>query len=254
MTVDPQTNLQNYIDQWQQANAQYTSDYSYLIQMIQQMVALAKEGGSGVEEAYQLGEQCVMPGAMTVQGDTMGQLAASMNVGSALQQFTTDSQNDMNAAGTMTTDQAQQFVKYITETYDDIQAELKLPANQQWLDSTTANNILQSLCKVTQEFGFNDPDSMSENPDAPAVIQTSLNNWANNPTSLYGVNTGQQHMQNLQSSFTQWNNSESAQSQSLTAQEQFASNTYNQYMNSCTDVFQSTQQFVQNIVQHEIAN
>ncbi|MBS0605008.1 MAG: hypothetical protein JSS60_08270 [Verrucomicrobia bacterium] len=267
MTVDPQTNLDNYIDQWTAANTQYNNDYAYLQQMISQMLVLCQQGGNGTQEAYQIAEMAVMPGAMTVQGDTMGQLAASMNVGSALQQFTTDSQNDMNAGTQMTQAQAQQFVQYIQQVYTDVTNEMALPQNQQWLSSQTATNILQSLNSISTGFGASNPNNLDAN-----YVASYVNGWATNPTGTSvndpydggtlqnpaGANgqpdTGQQCIQNVQSAFTQWNNSLSAQSQSLTAQEQFASNTYNQYMNSCTDVFQSTQQFVQNIVQHEIAN
>ena len=240
MTVDPQTNLNNFIQQWQQANAQYATDYAYLAQMIQQMIALAKQGGNGVEEAFQIAQTAVMPGSMTVQGDTMGQLAASMNLGSACQEFTTDAQNNANGAGKVTPDQGDKFVKYIQQLYDDLQKELKLPKDQQWMDPNTANNILSALDKVSQEFGAQTPDDPNFNG---ATVASLLNSWEQNPTSQSGVNndTGQQHIQNLQSGMQQWNNAESAQSQSLTAQEQFASNIYNQYMSACTTVLKSSQ-------------
>lgn len=239
MTVDPQTNLNNFIEQWQQANAQYATDYAYLAQMIQQMLALCKQGGNGTEEAFQIAQTAVMPGAMTVQGDTMGQLAASMNIGSACQEFTTDSQNTANGSGNITPDQGNQFVKYLQQLYDDLQKELKLPKDQQWMDPNTANNIISALNKISSEFGAATPDQLDG-----TTVANDMNNWINNPTQQGGVNsmTGQQHIQNVQAGMQQWNNSESAQSQSLTAQEQFATNIYNQYMSACTNVLTSSQE------------
>lgn len=241
--IDPQNNLDKYIKEWQEANAQYKQDYAMLAQMIQQMLALAKKGGQGTEEAFQLAEMGVMPSTMTVQGDTMGQLAASLNLSSACEEFTTDSQNIANGSGEVTPEQGKAFAKYLKELYDDLQKEMNLPKNKQWIDSNTANNILEALDKISAQFGAKNPDELNGDK-----VTQLLNYWYTNPDK------GQENIQNLQANFQSWNNSESAQSQSLTAQEQFASNTFNQYLNTCTDVFKSSQQQEQNFVQNQKSN
>jgi hypothetical protein len=259
---DPNDDLQQYIQQWQQAQAQYNQDYAYLGQMIQQMIDLAKQGGSGVEEAFQIGQMCVMPGAMTVQGDSMGELGATMNVGSACQEFTTETQNDINNGAKMTPAQAKEFIERLEQLYDAVKEELALPKNQQWMDPNTANNIIDAMNKIAGEFEPGaTPDTLYALSDYYAgVISGDINQWTSNPTQLsQGVDgnaasaTGQQHIQNIQAAFQQWTNTQSAQSQSLTAQEQFNANTFNQYMNACETVFSSMQKQYQNFVQNQKA-
>ena len=155
--VDPQVNLQHYIDQWKQANAQYNTDYAYLYTMIKQMLALAKEGGNGIEEAFQVAEMGVMPSAMQVQGDVMGQLAGSMNIASALEQFTTDAQNEMNKGGKITENEAAKFVYYIQEFYLEIKHEMGLPKDKQWMDPNTAKNLMDAITKISNQFGAKTP-------------------------------------------------------------------------------------------------
>ncbi len=238
-------NLDYYIRAWNEANQQWGTDHLALMNAITNMLKLAKEGKMG--EAFQAAEHTVMPGAMTLQGDSMGQLAASMNVASASQEFTTSAQNDLNAGTKMTTAQAAAFVKAMQDMYNTIQDEMKLPASKQWMDSSTAQNMLNAISKSCSPFGVTNPNDLTA-----ATVQTDITYWINNPgTPVNGGPSGQQNLQNLQSGLTQWNNTESAQSQGLQAQEQFASNTYNQYMNTCVDIFQATQKQIQAMVQNQ---
>lgn len=253
--VDPNTNLNNFLKQWEEANQQYALDYSYLINALAQMLAEAKSGN--VQEAFQQAELAVMPAAMQVQGDTMGQLGAAMNISSALQQFTTDAENDVNAGENMTKAQAEQFVKLLKDLYNKINTTPPPP----WLDKNTQANLLQAIRSICGNFHdangnpITDPNKLN-----PNQVLIDIVNWVAHPTDpAFPGNpnypqTGQQMLQNLQSGLTQWNNTESAQSQGLQAQEQFAANTFNQYLNTCMDIFKSTQQQNQAMIQNQKSN
>ncbi len=227
---DPQKNLNNFINQWWQESKQYTADYGYLTQMLQQMMAMAKSGN--IEGAFQVAQMNVMPSAMTVQGDTIGKLAAGMNIGSAYQEFTTASQNGV-------TNDPQEgnvanFIKFLQEFYNDINnGRTPMP----WMSSATRNQLNAAIEKICKLFGVDNPNELN-----PITVATDIYNWTNGPMEKTGNGkTGQENMQDLQAGFTQWNNVESAQSQGLQAQEQFASNTFNQYLNACLDIFKSSQ-------------
>jgi hypothetical protein len=259
----PINDLNNAISQLNEANSIYNADYGMLQSMITQMIGLAKEGKVG--EAFQIAEQDVMPVATQVQGDSMGQLAASMNISSACQSFITDAQNGVNyitgnpgAAGSGGA--AGYFAFCISYLYKQITNEMALPKSQQWMDPTTAQNFLQTINSICGQFY--DPTQVGKKtvnvPLTPNTILANSQNvaneleyWVNNPTSMDNGKTGQQNLQDLQANMTQLNNTVSAQSQGLQAQEQFASNTFNQYMNSCQGVFASSQAQAQNMVQNQ---
>jgi hypothetical protein len=245
MTVDPTTNLDNYIKQWNLVTQQYTNDHAALEQMLADIIKRIEHHDT--QGAFQIAEMGVMPSAMQLQGDTMGKLASSMNIGSACQEITTAAQNLMNAGSNITPDQANKFVQYLKDFYSRVNIDLTVDANK-WLDQNTKTNLLQSINQICQTFGVQDPSKLDGTTVKNAIIQ-----WSTHPTdtTLPNKNTGQQNLQNLQSGFTQWNNVESAQSQGLQAQEQFAANTFNQYMNATTNIFQSSQQQAQNMVQNQ---
>ncbi|GEM_PF-4798228 len=253
MSVDPQKDLNGFIEQWEKAGKQYEADYGQLLAMIQQMLVLAKKGEVG--EAFQMAQMVVMPGAMQVQGDQMRELASSMNISSALEEFTTQAQNDMNAGGSMTTQQGDDFVKFLKEFLKDINATPP-PA---WLDPNTKSALNDAIHKICEAFGCSSPDAPGFTGDKIAAM---INSWTKDPTGTVwttptgqfpnpGGKTGQQCLQDLQSGFTQWNNTESAQSQVLQSQEQFAGNVFNQYMNTCADIFQASQKQAQTMVQNQ---
>lgn len=254
---DPNGDLNNAIQQWEAQMAQYNQDLQSFMQMIAQMVALAKKGGTGTEEAFQLAQTGVMPGVMKLQGESVAQLAATMNIGSAFTEFTTDTQNQINLGNGMTHDQAQQFINELKAAYDAVQTALA--AKAPWLSASTGQQILSSLSKISGEFIVGaTPDTLATSPDAASDVENSIATWIGSPTGISnGWNglapsvTGQQHMQNIQAAFQQWNNTQSAQAQSLTAQEQFATNTFNQYMNSLVGIFKSVTQQEQALVQNE---
>lgn len=246
----PQENFEKFVKQWEQTHEQYKMDYAFLTNMIHHMMELLKKGAQGTEEAFQIASMGVMPAATTLQGDTMGELAGTMNVGSAFQAFTTGSQGDINAGDKISIPQIDQFINYLAQAYNDIYKEMKEHPNL--FNSSTANDIIQAITKICNIFGAKDPDGL-----LPQDVLNDLQQWIENPSKTFTnpltgeKNTGQQNIQNLQSAFSQWNNSLSAQSQSLTAQEQFASNIFNQYMNACLSIFRSTQDFVKNMVHHQ---
>lgn len=245
-------NLDYYLRAWYEANKLWDADNLALQNAITHMLTLAKEGKMG--EAFQAAEHTVMPGAMTLQGDSMGQLAASMNVASASQEFTTDAQNAINGGKKMTIAQAKAFVKALQDMYNTIKAEMNLPKKDQWMDQATAQNMLNAIDKTCSPFAPIKPINPNFNPNDldPAKVQADIIKWVTNPdVQPTNGKTGQQNLQDLQSGLTQWNNTESAQSQGLQAQEQFASNTYNQYMNTCVDIFQATQKQIQDMVQNQ---
>lgn len=250
MAIDPSKDLNGFIDQWYKAGEQYHADYSQLLTMIQQMLALAKKGEIG--EAFQMGQMVVMPGAMQVQGDSMAKLAASMNIASALEEFTTEAQKDMNGGGSMTNQQGEDFVKYIKAFFKEITTGITPP----WLDAGTKTQLIDAITKICTSLGFtgpNDPTFTGKN------VAATIKYWTENPNGTQNQNgmsnpggkTGQQCLQALQAGFTQWNNTESAQSQVLQSQEQFQSNIFNQYMNTCTDIFQASQKQAQMMVQNQ---
>ncbi len=247
---DPDSdNLEKYIAQWGDANKRFQDDLNSLTALITQMMALLK--GGKVSEAFQIAEMGVMPGAMSLQGDSMGQLAATMNVSSALQKFTTDTQNDLNQGANIDHEipkgsdhetYADQFVQFLKDLY----AKVNVDNPPDWLKNIQGG-LKQSIEQICQVFGASDPTNLY-----PTTVANDVKTWINNPSTVDGNGkTGQQNIQNLQSGFTQWNNTESAQSQGLQAQEQFASNVYNQYMSSCSNIFHAVQQLSQAMVQNE---
>ncbi len=262
----PDDDLHNYIQQWIDMQNQYNSDFASLASLIQQMEALVKQGGQGTEEAFQIGQMAVMPGAMTLQGDAMGELSTSMNIGSACEEFSTQTQNEINNGSGITDAQAAQLLQYMKQLYDAVKYEMTLPKDQQWMDPNTANGILQSLTKVCSEFeqGSNPDTIASQNPNTWSiahVVAEDINQWVTKPQTDDGgfdgganTITGQAHMQNIQNAMQQWNNTQSAQSQSLQAQAQFAGNTFNQYMTSCSNLFNATSKQYQTFVQNQIAH
>jgi hypothetical protein len=233
MTIDPNTNLDNYIKFWEEAQKQYGIDVNSLATMIQQMLALAKQGK--IDQAFQVAQMQVLPGTMQVQGDSIGGLASSLNISSALLEFTTDAQNAINAGKDMTPDQAAKFVKYLQDFFNHIN-----PAPS-WLTPSTQSQLNDAISKICKVFGVSNPSQLD-----PAKVQKEINAWSKDPTK----DGGQQHLQELQAGFTQWNNTEAAQSQGLQAQTQFATNTFNQYMNIVKGVLQSTQEQLSAIVRN----
>jgi len=257
--------LQKAIEQWQANNKRWQADYEYLHTMISEMMKLCKEGKTS--EAFQIAEQDVMPSSMTVQGESMGGLAGAMNDSSAVQKFITDMQNDLNGGGKMTADQAKNFVTLLKQLYDRVNDQVNNtdPKNQ-WMDKSTAENLKTSLEKLAHEFGSNaTPDNLGNpNGTGAQVVQGDIQYWNQNPTVIDNGNngghgdwdtapneTGQQHIQNILADVTQGNNNVSAQNQALTAEEQFAANMFNQYMNSCQGVFQGQQKFIQSMVNNQ---
>lgn len=250
MVIDPPSDLNGFIQGWLNAQWEYQTDHAQLVAMISQMLALAKSGKVG--EAFQIAQMGVMPGAMQLQGDQMRELAASMNIASAMQEFTTAAQNAMNAGGKMTDPQGDDFVKLIKEFF----AEINATPPPVWLNADTKkalNDAINKICEVFKCTGPNDPHFIG------ATISADIRYWSNNPTSNTGADgvvnpdgkTGQQCLQDLQSGFTQWNNTEAAQSQVLQSQEQFAGNVFNQYMNTCAGIFQAEQKQSQTMVQNQ---
>lgn len=253
--IDPNSDLNNAINQWTEENNQYQADCTLLAALIAQMIQLCAKGGQGTQEAFQIAELGVMPTVMSVQGDSVGQVGASMNIASACQEFVTQMQNDINNGANITPDQAADFLKQLKGLYDAIKAELNLPKDQQWIDPSTAQNLLNGLTSLSGEFsvGMN-PDDLA-NID-PALIAQDINIWVTQPTA---DNTGQtgapnesglQHMQGIGGDFQTNNNVVGAQNQTLNAEMQFQSGNYNQYMGIVKSMLQATQQSLQVMVQN----
>jgi len=254
----PNNDLQQAINQWYQQQWEYQFAVQTLMAQVEQMIALLKAGK--VEEAFNMAQQTVLPGTMNVQGQQMANLATSMNISSVGQEFTTGIQNAIAGGGQMTPQQAEQFIMYLKQMYDALEEDLKLNPKNQWMDPTTAQNIINSIDKLCGEFepGLN-PDQLAANlPGYAGIIAGDINTWSTNPTQMSnGIDqnapdeTGQQHMQNIQADIQQWTDTVGAQSQALQAQEQFAANTFNQYMNTCSGIFQASQQQEQVFVQNQ---
>jgi len=255
MTIPAQnTDLANSIKQFYQEQKQSGIDSAYLEQMIQQMVALCKAGKA--DEAFNIAQRDVMPGAMQVQGDSMGRLASQMNISSAYQEFATGIQNAVNSAsmtdGASSPDNVT-LINNMCDVWNNVTHEMTLPQNQQWMDQkgNTAQNILDSISQICKVLNPKDPTGNPNNLDPDDSYTLTIATWEAKP-SANGSNTGNtQNIQDLQSGLTQLNNSVSAQSQGLQAEEQFAANTFTQYMNACKDVFQSSQNQIQAIVQNQ---
>jgi len=243
-------NFTKAFKQWEAENAKYGADYQNLQTMITQMVALLHDKNfhaSNVQKAFQLAQMGVMPGAMELQGDSMGQLAASMNIASALQESMTKAENNANYNGKITNDEAAQFIKGLKELY----AEVSSAKGQKWMGDSTAQNILTAIKQICGEFG--NPDAPITNPNQLTVanVQGSIFHWSTHLTTDFYGKTGQQRLQDLQAAMTQTTNGISSQSQGLQAEEQFAANTYTQYMNVCKGIFQATQRQDQSFVQNQ---
>lgn len=228
----PQNDLNKFIEQWWQAQHQYNTDYASLLIELQNMVAEAKSGH--IERAMQIAEMSVMPSAMTVQGSQIGRLATGMNIGSAFQEFTTAAQNQINGGANMTPEQAEKFVEFLQQFFKDINDGR---APHPWMSNDTRNQLNDAITKICKLFGVDNPSELNK-----WTVYSDIRFWSSNPTSTNpNGETGQQNLQDLQSGFMQWNNTESAQSQGLQAQTQFASNTFNQYLNACLDIFKAMQ-------------
>lgn len=253
----PDDDMNKAIDQWLAAEKQYGIDYGQLLTMIQEMLALAKSGKVGA--AFQMAQNVVMPATMNLKGDSMKELAASMNIASAMEEFTTEVQKDMNNGGTMTPAQGDELVKMIKDFISRIDADAP------WLDKSTKaqlDDAINHICKAFGCSGPNDPNFTGAN------VAAMISGWTQNPTGTTyqdpndknphpivnpGGKTGQQCLQDLQSGTTQWNNTESAQSQVLQAQVQFSTNIYNQFMNTLKAMEQAAVQQGERMVQNQKA-
>ena len=184
-----------------------------------------------------------MPGMTQIQGDSMGILAASNNIASAIQSDLSAMQDDLNkCAQSGDVAAANDYVVRTGDLMEILDSQKDLPAGQGWMDPSTATNMYNSVKNTIDEF----------TSWMPADIAKEMQDWTSNPTkSDPGGKTGQQHIQNVQTQETQSTNSVSAQSQTVQAQLQFASNTYNQYLNTDKDMLQSNQQFVATEVQNQ---
>ena len=258
MTIPAQnTDLANSIKQFYQEQKQSGIDSAYLEQMIQQMVALCKAGKA--DEAFNIAQRDVMPGAMQVQGDSMGRLASQMNISSAYQEFATGIQNAVNSVkppinggpNPANVPLNVTLINNMIVVWNNVTLERNLPPGQQWMDDGTAKTILDSISQICTVFGVSDPNKLVDPNGFYTNCADQIANWVANPTTRGFPQSNTQNIQDLQSGLTQLNNSVSAQSQGLQAEEQFAANTFNQYMNTCKDVFQSSQNQIQAIVQNQ---
>lgn len=238
-TTDPgQEAIDKAIQQWNDAKAQEEADRQQLLAMLKRMMDLAKSGH--VDQAFAMAQQQVLPGVTQVQGDSMGVLASSNNIASAIQSDLSAMQQDLNKC-------AQDGDTAAAQDYMSRSANLKsILTNAQtgWIDPSAATNLINSLQKTHDEFG---------STPSPDSIAKDMQNWYSNPTKPdpSGGETGQQHIQNIQADETQSNNYVGAQSQTLQAELQFASNTFNQYLNINKDMLQSNQQLMQALVQNQ---
>lgn len=249
---DPNDDINKAIDQWIAAGKQYEVDYSQLLTMIQQMLALAKSGNVGA--AFQMAQNQVMPATMNLKGDSMKELAATMNVASAMEEFTTAAQKDMNNGATMSPEQGDEFVKMIKDFLSKIEA-----IDPKLLDPSTKAQLEDAITHIITSMGFSGPNDPHF---TGAIVANMISQWTTHPTDTSrnngqdpnpGGKTGQQCLQDLQSGFTQWNNTESAQSQVLQAQVQFSTNIYNQFMNTLKAMEQAAVQQGERMVQNQKA-
>lgn len=230
--------------EWEAENAKYGADYSNLQKMIEKMLNEMKTGHT--EQAFQMAQMDVLPGATQVQGDSMGQLAGSMNLASALQESMTNAENQANIGKGVNINDAWKFVTSLQHLYDEIKADLALPKDKQWMGASTAKNILDAIGQICKPFGSTNPNQINGD-----TVQSLLKLWSENPTTKVGNKTGQQWIQDLQQGITQSTNGISSQSQGLQAQEQFAANTFTQYLNVCKGIFQATEKQYQSFVQNQ---
>ena len=245
---DPNDDMNKAIDQWLAAGQKYNLDSEQLVMMIQELEKLIKAGKTGA--AFQMAQNQIMPATMNLKGDEMKKLAATMNVASAMQEFTTEAQKDMNAGAGMTPAQGDEFVKMIKDFISRVDGSDAIDANTKAQLDAAINHIAQS-------FGCKD---VNDNNFTGDKIAQMIKHWTLEPNSTQngefpnpGGKTGQQCLQDLQSGFTQWNNTQSAQSQVLQAEVQFSTNTYNQFMNTLKAMEQAAVQQGERMVQNQKA-
>ncbi len=247
-TDSANSNINVAIRQWREALDQELAAHFQLQKLLDTMLKDMKDGNT--QEAFQIATFQVMPQTMKVQGDELGVVGATMNIESACQTDTTNAQNNITSNGNMTQKQAAEFVKEIKQFYNEVKAELNpAPGGKSWMSSSTAESLLSAMDQISKSFGAKNPDELN-----PNTVMFTFNFWVQNPnaTSSNGK-TGQQNLQNLQTSFSNWNNIETAQSQGTQTYEQFKANTFNQYMNTCKNFYQSLTRQFQSFVQNEKA-
>lgn len=252
---DPQNDFNNAVDQWNQNLFQYSQARMELEEILSKIEALVKEHKTGA--AFQLIKNQVMPGVMEVQGTgQMASLSASMNISSALQEFTARIQKDMNDMAGSDPAKAQaaseDFVKQLRQLYGDVNVTPPPPYLQH-----IQGGLLDAITKICNVFRVNggapatDPNQLS-----PHLVLTDITQWVTYPTDpayyfLPNGSTGQQVFQDLQSGFTRLNNTESAQSQGLQAQLQFAASQFTQFMNIAKSILEASQKQSQALVQNQ---
>jgi hypothetical protein len=242
-TTDPQDAYEQFIKQWEKANAFEQAMRQHMRDLMAELAELVKT--HHVSEAFQKVKNEVMPTAMERQGGTMGQLAGSLNVSSAMQAFTTACQNLVNSGkpGDMA-----KLKNLLVTFYKDISA-LDPNAKPPLIDQSTKDGILAAIGKICKEFsnGTNtDPSKLD-----PTTMQNDITHWIDHPSDKYpnkDGQTGQQHLQNLQSAFSQWDNTQAAQAQGLQAQLQFGSSQFNQFMNAYAGTIKDTKSEYQTII------
>lgn len=237
-------------EQWEAEQAKYGADFAFLQGAIAKMLEEMNTGHTA--QAYEMAQNVIMPATLRLQGDSMAQLAASMNLASALQGSLTNAENTFNTAvgkKSITTAEAKAFIASLKHIYAEVQSALFLKIGghaHDWLGGGTAGNILSALKQICGQFGVSNPNDLHESD-----VRDTTNAYLNHMTTPYQGQTGQQWVQNLQAGITQTTNSISSQSQGLQAQEQFAANFLTQILNTDKAIFQATQKQNQVFVQNQ---
>src|SRR5579863_5725712 len=221
---NPQDNYEKFLKEWEKLNSYEQAMKQQMIQLLAEIEALVKT--HHVSEAFQKLKNALMPQMMEINGGAMGQLAGSLNVGSAMQAFVTACQSMVNSGGKI---DGAKFKQFLVTFYKDISA-LDPNAKPPLIDQATKDGILGAIGKICQELS-NGSHTTDPSKLIPSEIESNIKYWTENPTKIYEGVTGQQHLQNLQSAFSQWDNTQAAQAQGLQAQLQFASSQFNQFMN-----------------------
>jgi hypothetical protein len=219
-TNQQETNFNNAVKQWAQAGIAMEEEKAFVDSLISKLEALLKDHHA--EAAWNLMLTQLLPQTQKYQDLKLNQLAATMNIASAAQALISTAQSDANAGTKISTTQAAQLESILKFLHSKLQAG----EQQGWIGKSTAENMLASITQLNDMFGKN---------ISPATIQKDIQTWFKNAET--GKGTEQVHQ--LQSGFSELNNTNASHSQDLQTLAQGQTNTITQILNTMASILKA---------------
>jgi len=221
-----ENNFNNAVKQWEQAGVNIELEKGWIKQIIAKLEALVK--AHDIQGAWNVMLFELLPQTQKYRNLVLSQLAATMNVSSALQAMISTVQSDTNAGKNITVAQANQLKTLLIFMHDQLEKGEKAG----WIGANTAQNMLSSIGQIYQMFGGNfGKNGMHGLEPTNAHIQTLMIKWFSEGKF--------DQVQKLQAGMTQLNNTNASHSQDLQTLAQGQTNEITQMLNTMAAILKA---------------